>query len=248
MPRTPDRSPGPSVEEELQLDDLGADPTVIGGITNNAGALKGKDSIGVFDLRSGVDFVCIQKPNATLNYTSGFLTSVDYADGRTKVLTYNGTNQLIQVVCDRVEGDQLQKDFIYNPDGTLATVTSLVTSFSPLDIPNLEYWYTIATAHMILSGSDVIQLMDRSGLGRHATVPGGANPPNWNSAASSLDFDPANTEALQAASWGGVQPTAIISDCIVTASGTTQGAAWDSVSGGGSQMLCDSPAAGKIRA
>ena len=52
MSRTPDRSPGPSVEEELQLDDLGADPTVIGGITNNAGALKGRDSAGVFDLRS----------------------------------------------------------------------------------------------------------------------------------------------------------------------------------------------------
>lgn len=53
MPRTPDRSPGPSLEEELQLDDLGADPTVVGGITLNAGALKGKDSTGVFDLRSG---------------------------------------------------------------------------------------------------------------------------------------------------------------------------------------------------
>lgn len=53
MPRTPDRAPGPSIEEELQLQDDGADPTVVGGITLNAGALKGKDSIGVFDLRSG---------------------------------------------------------------------------------------------------------------------------------------------------------------------------------------------------
>jgi len=53
VPRTPDRAPGPSIEEELQLQDDGADPTVVGGITLNAGALKGKDSIGVFDLRSG---------------------------------------------------------------------------------------------------------------------------------------------------------------------------------------------------
>ena len=52
MARTPDRTPGPSLEEELQLEDTG-DPSVVGAITQNAGALKGRDSIGVFDLRSG---------------------------------------------------------------------------------------------------------------------------------------------------------------------------------------------------
>lgn len=53
MARTPDRTPGPSQEEELQLEDNGVDPSVIGGLTQNAGVLKGRDSIGVFDLRSG---------------------------------------------------------------------------------------------------------------------------------------------------------------------------------------------------
>lgn len=53
MARTPDRTPGPSLEEELQLEDVTADPSVVGGITQNAGALKGRDSVGVFDLRSG---------------------------------------------------------------------------------------------------------------------------------------------------------------------------------------------------
>jgi hypothetical protein len=52
-PRTPDRTPGPSLEEELQLEDNAIDPSVVGSITQNAGALKGRDSIGVFDLRSG---------------------------------------------------------------------------------------------------------------------------------------------------------------------------------------------------
>jgi hypothetical protein len=51
--RTPDRVPGPSFEEELQLEDLGADPSVVGAISNNGGVLKGQDSIGIFDLRSG---------------------------------------------------------------------------------------------------------------------------------------------------------------------------------------------------
>jgi hypothetical protein len=53
MARTPDRTPGPSIEEELQLEDTASDPSVIGALSNNAGALKGKDSIGVFNLRSG---------------------------------------------------------------------------------------------------------------------------------------------------------------------------------------------------
>lgn len=53
MGRTPDRVHGPSLEEEIQLEDQGADPSVVGAITNNGGVLKGQDSIGVFDLRSG---------------------------------------------------------------------------------------------------------------------------------------------------------------------------------------------------
>lgn len=53
MARTPDRTPGPSIEEELQLEDNALDPSVIGALTNNAGVLKARDSIGIFDLRSG---------------------------------------------------------------------------------------------------------------------------------------------------------------------------------------------------
>jgi hypothetical protein len=53
MGRTPDRTHGPALEEELQLENNGADPSVVGAITQNGGVLKGKDSIGVFDLRSG---------------------------------------------------------------------------------------------------------------------------------------------------------------------------------------------------
>lgn len=51
MPRTPDRTPGPSIEEELQLEDGGADPSVVGALTLNAGALLGRDTTGIFDLR-----------------------------------------------------------------------------------------------------------------------------------------------------------------------------------------------------
>ncbi len=53
MARTPDRTPGPSIEEELQLTDEGSDPSVVGAIVHKAGALLAKDSVGIFDLRSG---------------------------------------------------------------------------------------------------------------------------------------------------------------------------------------------------
>jgi hypothetical protein len=57
MPRTPDRSPGPLVEdEELQLlTPGGSNPSVDGGIVYDptAGGFKMQDATGVFDPRSG---------------------------------------------------------------------------------------------------------------------------------------------------------------------------------------------------
>jgi hypothetical protein len=50
---TPDRQSGPAIEEELQLTDEGADPSVVGAIVQKAGALLAKDSVGIFNLRSG---------------------------------------------------------------------------------------------------------------------------------------------------------------------------------------------------
>lgn len=52
-PRTPDRTPGPAIEEELRLTDEGVEPPEVGSLVLNGGALKAKDSAGVFDLRSG---------------------------------------------------------------------------------------------------------------------------------------------------------------------------------------------------
>jgi hypothetical protein len=51
MPRTPDRTPGPSVEEEIQLEDNGASPSVDGGVTFNAGVFELRDSSGIFNPR-----------------------------------------------------------------------------------------------------------------------------------------------------------------------------------------------------
>lgn len=52
---TPDRRPGPLVEEEVQLEDRTADgdPTIEGAFRYASGAFKFKDSTGVFDPRTG---------------------------------------------------------------------------------------------------------------------------------------------------------------------------------------------------
>lgn len=51
MSRTPD-----PIGEGLELPDLGQDPVAVGGITNNAGQIRAKDSIGVFNIRQAGRF------------------------------------------------------------------------------------------------------------------------------------------------------------------------------------------------
>jgi hypothetical protein len=50
---TPDRFPGPLSEEEIQLEELDTDPTLVGAIRNVLGEIKAKDDLGVFNIRSG---------------------------------------------------------------------------------------------------------------------------------------------------------------------------------------------------
>ncbi len=57
MPKTPDRDYGDAIEgdevDSTILRNQTGDPTIEGQIQNNNGSLKAKDSVGVFDLRSG---------------------------------------------------------------------------------------------------------------------------------------------------------------------------------------------------
>lgn len=73
MPKTPDR-----IEEELEIEDSGADPTHVGGITHNAGSLRARDSLGVFNLRGGgsafnVDSMLINRATSPLANRAGNL-------------------------------------------------------------------------------------------------------------------------------------------------------------------------------
>lgn len=53
MGQTPDRFPGPLIEEEVQLEEQTTDPTVVGAIRNVGGDIKMRDATGVFNARSG---------------------------------------------------------------------------------------------------------------------------------------------------------------------------------------------------
>jgi hypothetical protein len=53
MPRTPDRFPGTREDEALIIEDTTTQPAVLGEFRHDAGSLYAKDSVGVFNLRSG---------------------------------------------------------------------------------------------------------------------------------------------------------------------------------------------------
>ena len=53
MPRTPDRFPGPLVEEEVQLEEQTEDPANPGYIRYVNGSFRFYDSSGIYDPRSG---------------------------------------------------------------------------------------------------------------------------------------------------------------------------------------------------
>lgn len=53
MPFTPDRHPGESRTEGVLLDEAASNPTVAGGVRYVSGSFQMKDSLGVFNPRSG---------------------------------------------------------------------------------------------------------------------------------------------------------------------------------------------------
>jgi len=53
MPRTPDRVPGPSQEEETRYENTAEDPTEEGALRYVSGVFKLKDSEGIFNPRTG---------------------------------------------------------------------------------------------------------------------------------------------------------------------------------------------------
>lgn len=54
MPRTPDRRPGPQIEDDrVEFRDRGSDPTEVGSLWNKGDELFARDSSGIFNLRQG---------------------------------------------------------------------------------------------------------------------------------------------------------------------------------------------------
>lgn len=57
----------------------------------------------------------------SLTWNAGKLTSITYADGSTKTFTWSG-DRLQRIDFVRVGVDNVRKDFLYNTDGTLASI------------------------------------------------------------------------------------------------------------------------------
>lgn len=128
MPRTPDRAAGPLVEdEEIQLQDTGQDPSVVGGISLNAGAIKMRDSTGVFDARSGTGV----PPGRTLTAGAGLTGGGDLSADRTFDVGANADGSIV-VNADDVQVGVLATDAQHGARGggtQHATATQSVAGF-----------------------------------------------------------------------------------------------------------------------
>jgi hypothetical protein len=148
MPLTPDRRPGPSLEEELQLEADPVDPSIQGAVRYNGSAFRLRDAIGVFDPRSGGGLSAAD--HRTLLQLIHFIDegpAEGFTTGATKTVT--GSVFPTQVLWRRADATKLVEQNItwtgvlattvewkmYDTDGTtvLATVTDSVSYSGPFE-------------------------------------------------------------------------------------------------------------------
>jgi hypothetical protein len=142
VPATPDRFPGEADEEGIRLEDVGADPAVIGEIRRNGSDIKAKDGAGVFNLRSGSGLT--ESQHKTLLQLIHFIDggpAEGFTTGATRTTT--GTAFPSQILWKRADSTNLvEKNLtysgafpttiewkIYDTDGStvLATVTDTIS-------------------------------------------------------------------------------------------------------------------------
>jgi hypothetical protein len=95
------RTPDP-IGVELNLVDLGEDPSTVGGISLNNGSLRGRDSLGVFNLRSGGGGIT-EAEHQDLDTLVHAIAETSYdevtrADGRiSRVITWTSPAKLLKI-------------------------------------------------------------------------------------------------------------------------------------------------------
>ena len=132
---TPDRFPGVREDEGIVLTDEATDPTTVGEIRNNAGVIRAKDSIGVFDIHgiTEVQHEALDRLTHDINetsfdeyiYTGNVVTNIIVWTSAAKTLkireeqlTYSG-NKVTQVVMIQYDGAGVEKErnteaFVYS--------------------------------------------------------------------------------------------------------------------------------------
>ena len=125
------RTPDP-VGEELNLVDLGLDPTVIGSISNNAGQLKGRDNTGVFDLRSGsgltyIEFLLDNEPIDETGATDSSYAATYSGNFMTLETWRRNDATLLKSIAYTFTGNKLDTEIrkVFAPDGS--TIVAQVT-------------------------------------------------------------------------------------------------------------------------
>jgi hypothetical protein len=146
VPKTPDRRPGPLIEdEEIQLGTNAAAPTLLGAMRFDGAAFQFKDALGVYDPRDGTGGGGLtDSAHAALNQLIHFMDEgpgSGFASGATKVVT--GTAFPTQILWKRADTTSLVERnltwtgpvvttdnwIVYDDDGTtvLAAVTDAIS-------------------------------------------------------------------------------------------------------------------------
>jgi hypothetical protein len=140
MGRTPD-----PIGDSLELPEIGLDPVLVGEISLNAGAIKARDVLGTFNLRSGGSGIT-EGQHETLRQLIHFIDDgpgAGFLAGAVKITGYSGA---------------LVTSEVWYEDGTLTgRYVDLAVSYSGA-LPSVEVWRIYATDGVTITATltDVI--------------------------------------------------------------------------------------------
>lgn len=123
---------------------------------------------------------------------------------------------------------------------------TVTPSFSPLDIPDIDFWFIFARAYLDLVGNDIEKATDQGGLDHHLLQAVGARRPlsvttGGPKGRGYVEFDNVQQEWLKAVAWTRDQPYTTVANLLPTVSGGTFLSQWDGDLGNSGRLVVGDP-------
>lgn len=123
---------------------------------------------------------------------------------------------------------------------------AVTPSFSPLDIPDIDFWFIFSRANMDLVGSDIEKATDLGGLDHHLLQAVGARRPlsvatGGPKGRGYVEFDDVQQEWLKAVAWTRNQPSTMVANLLPSVSAGTFLGQWDGDTGNRGRLVVGDP-------